>query len=394
MMRARLTRRTLGGWGLGLAFGQLLPPRFAAAAQGPEDVLPKAQRRLQVASGEELRNALAAAKPGDEILLGDGTYAGEFRLRADGRPDAPIVLRAARRFGATLVDRITLAGRHGVLAELAFTGEGQPLLANDFCRLTRCRVTRPTRVAAIGIVRGRSCRVDHCEISDFVQRGINVDLDDPVEAPRIDHNYLHDQKRGGGNAGSAIGVGQTAVHNLKTPHAIVEYNLLENTAHSETIACKSSGNLVQFNTVLDGRTINNRHGKNNSYIANWIEDSHGLNLNDRGCMAIGNRLVNCKVGLRVSAGTDAPDDVGSGKANKFPFGEGCLFVDNEADELIVGYVAERWKDPMPARDTQIEGHRGRIVYGLETGTRVMDGTKRAVPQPVRLTRDQVGPDAA
>ena len=55
-----------------------------------------AQRRVDVTSVAELRAAVNAAAPGDDIVLAPGTYdiQGKIAVRRAGRPDAPITLRA------------------------------------------------------------------------------------------------------------------------------------------------------------------------------------------------------------------------------------------------------------------------------------------------------------
>lgn len=51
---------------------------------------------VPVTNAAELTAALAAAKPGDEIRLADGTYGGNFVAATDGTADAPIVLCGSR----------------------------------------------------------------------------------------------------------------------------------------------------------------------------------------------------------------------------------------------------------------------------------------------------------
>jgi parallel beta-helix repeat protein len=61
-------------------------------------------RRVPVDSVEELRAAMAAAQPGDTILVADGTYevTGNLVASVAGLPSAPIVLRAASPRGVLL----------------------------------------------------------------------------------------------------------------------------------------------------------------------------------------------------------------------------------------------------------------------------------------------------
>ena len=54
---------------------------------------PAHPRAVAVGDADQLREALAAAEPGDVISLADGTYAGSFTLDASGTAEDPIVLR-------------------------------------------------------------------------------------------------------------------------------------------------------------------------------------------------------------------------------------------------------------------------------------------------------------
>jgi MYXO-CTERM domain-containing protein len=56
---------------------------------------PAHPRAVAVGDADELRDALAAAQPGDVITLADGTYAGSFAIEASGSAEDPIVLRGS-----------------------------------------------------------------------------------------------------------------------------------------------------------------------------------------------------------------------------------------------------------------------------------------------------------
>jgi nitrous oxidase accessory protein NosD len=65
-----------------------LPPEIGTAPGVP--ACPEGG--IEVATAEELRDALAQAKPGDVIQLADGTYEGSFVADSPGEMDAPIHL--------------------------------------------------------------------------------------------------------------------------------------------------------------------------------------------------------------------------------------------------------------------------------------------------------------
>src|SRR5215469_17007347 len=50
----------------------------------------------EIGSADEISRALADAKPGDELVMKDGTWKDQvIRFKADGATDKPITLRAA-----------------------------------------------------------------------------------------------------------------------------------------------------------------------------------------------------------------------------------------------------------------------------------------------------------
>lgn len=97
------------------------------APAGVIQILPAADA-VVVSDERELANAIRNAQPGDHILLNPGTYLVRHGLEAvaDGTPDAPIFLRAAKLGDAQLqirtVEGIILHGAHWVIENLSMEG--------------------------------------------------------------------------------------------------------------------------------------------------------------------------------------------------------------------------------------------------------------------------------
>jgi hypothetical protein len=78
----------------------------SGGGSGQDQAMPAAQPEdcpaatVTVRSSEELSAALAAAGPGDSILIADGTYEGKFVARGSGTAEAPVFLCGSR--GAVL----------------------------------------------------------------------------------------------------------------------------------------------------------------------------------------------------------------------------------------------------------------------------------------------------
>ncbi|WP_217197616.1 right-handed parallel beta-helix repeat-containing protein [Streptomyces buecherae] len=79
-----------------LACGGLLAA--GSALQGPAHATPvHSAATIPVSSAQQLKDALAAAKPGDTIKLADGTYRGNFKTTRAGSRDSPITLIGSAR---------------------------------------------------------------------------------------------------------------------------------------------------------------------------------------------------------------------------------------------------------------------------------------------------------
>ncbi|MGH9723169.1 MAG: chondroitinase-B domain-containing protein, partial [Bryobacteraceae bacterium] len=72
------------------------------AATRPVPGGPGSPNEKRVSDARELSAALAAARPGDVILLANGIYTGQFGIRASGEPGNPIVIRGESQDGAVL----------------------------------------------------------------------------------------------------------------------------------------------------------------------------------------------------------------------------------------------------------------------------------------------------
>ena len=80
----------------------------AAQSAATSDGLCVNPGHVSVSSADELRNALASARPGETIVLGAGTYQGDFAVSRSGAQSAPITLCGPR--DAVLVGESVASG--------------------------------------------------------------------------------------------------------------------------------------------------------------------------------------------------------------------------------------------------------------------------------------------
>lgn len=368
-----------------------------------------ATRELPVASDAQLAEALAAAEPGDHIVLEDGSYAtsGEFRLVRGGTVGRPVVLRAARPLAARLAGPFTVDADDVVVTGLRFTSGSA--VGGDRLHVLSCSFDDTDEGIALNVGRGQDVTVAYCAFVGCRGRGLSIDPSgkaDKVRGTHAHHNLFKSfVGRAGQNAHEALQIGQGGVDALLRVGAVVEDNLfLDVSVDSETISVKSSDNTIRRNTFRDCRSRpTNRFGNDNRWHANWIESSHGIWIYGAGHELAGNRIIDSRDGIAIMAGNAPPLSIrgraltakGELKVLR-PHCQDVRVVGNEADRLIIGKVIEQSGEAytMPAVGTRIAGHVGPIELELEQDTRIDPAVPAGVPVAARLDPKEVGPEAA
>jgi hypothetical protein len=143
----------------------------APAYKLPQPCAVRYQRRVDVRSEDDLRTALADARPGDLIALGDGRYTGAFDVHASGTPTAPIVLCGAATAvldaGSVHVGTVLhLQGNHWIVSGFGIEN-GQRGIVLDAASHNRLTGLRVRRIGQEGVhLRSGSSHnvIDHCVI--------------------------------------------------------------------------------------------------------------------------------------------------------------------------------------------------------------------------------------
>ncbi|MBI5687234.1 MAG: hypothetical protein HZC54_19345 [Verrucomicrobia bacterium] len=251
----------------------------------------------------ELDAAIRSLGPGAMVLVSDGTYETKRPIRIEGKrgtAEAPIVLRAEHRGGATIGGAAGFVIRdceHLVLEGFVFTNDAD----QQAVQLVNCRHVRVTRntfrlserakprhwehwVTVDGARSGHN-RVDHNLFERKVNRGSPLFIRGDDEAlvcsqhDRVDHNHFrdvvfangengHETIRTGGNDLGASG---------RSSFTIIEENLLERcSGEDEIMSLKSSNNIVRNNTLLNCRgAICLRLGNRSVVSGNFIIATDG-----------------------------------------------------------------------------------------------------------------------
>jgi hypothetical protein len=254
-----------------------------------DDELPACKNTVNVMDSGALATAITSAKAGDCIVLGDGNYTIPA-ITKQGTADAPIVIKAANIMKATVNTRaLKISGSAYVVVQgLMYTsGTAVSISDCDHCRVTRNRFQLMDGGFDTLTVSGTSkyTRVDHNDFGPKTVLGNTIMLAGAgpqiVQFTRVDHNYFHDVKGGGGNGWETIRAGLSGWA-WSSSHTVIEYNLFERcTGDPETISIKSSDNTLRFNTMRNnvGEMVL-RHGNRQIVYGNYIVDGpSGMRVN-------------------------------------------------------------------------------------------------------------------
>lgn len=269
--------------GLGAVTALLLVFVASAAAfgrTGPERVL--------VRTPGEYADAVRRLRPGDTVVLADGTWK-DFQalFTGEGRPGHPITLTAQTPGKVVLTGQsnLRMAGEHLVVSNLVFldgwspTGEVVSFRRNREQRANHSRVTgvvidhysKPDRGESDHWVAlyGHHNRFDHNQLVGKTNRGATmVVVRDPEQGldnrHRIDHNWFGPRPNLGANGGETLRVG-TSHESLSDSHTVVEYNWFEGCdGEVEIVSSKSGANTYRGNVFFHSRgAMVLRHGDGN-----------------------------------------------------------------------------------------------------------------------------------
>jgi poly(beta-D-mannuronate) lyase len=281
--------------------------------------LPSFAAETLVADAKAFDEAQKAAKPGDVIVLKNGTWVdAKLKIRASGTEELPVMVKAETS-GQVLLSgdsRVQIGAKYVLLEGLKFenpTGDEALELRIDSdelahgCRITQCAVvnTLPTVEGAKSSrflsIYGSEHRIDHCSFEGKTTAGTTVvvwlgDEKEAHGAHRIDHNYFGPRQRLGKNGGETIRIGDSKT-SMQNARCVVEHNVFEKCdGEAECISNKSCGNLYQRNTFREvSGTLTLRHGnrcivKENAFLGNGAKGTGGIRLVGEDHQVIGNYL--------------------------------------------------------------------------------------------------------
>ena len=237
---------------------------------------------------KELKAAVAAAKPGDQILLATGEWKdANIVLSGTGTAQKPLLISAQNPGDVILSGNssLKLSGEYLIVKNLYFkngyAAKGNVIefrtssdkLANN-CRLTGIVIenySKPEKFVTDHwlVLFGKNNRVDHCTFVDKLNQGTTliVELSDERSQQNyhsIDSNYFKGRQRLGSNGGETIRVG-VSKYSLTPSRTNIKYNYFERcNGEVEIVSIKSGENQISFNTFFECEgSLVLRHGSKN-----------------------------------------------------------------------------------------------------------------------------------
>lgn len=264
-----------------------------------------------ITSNEALYQAVKKAKPGEVVLIADGTYEDiKLIVNNSGKPGLPLTIKAAHpgKVFFTGDAKVEMWGEYLVLEGIWFKdgnrdiqvwkshGPGLVAMYGSHNRVTACvfdcfdeanSAYITTSLSAEGKV-PQYCRIDHCSFTDKITFDQVINLNNTARAikdgsaggpamyHRVDHCFFSNPQKPG-NAGGGIRIGY---YRNDIGRCLVDSNLfMRQDSEAEIITSKSRENVYYSNTYLNCQgTMNFRHGDhqvaiNNFYLGN--DQLHG-----------------------------------------------------------------------------------------------------------------------
>ncbi len=281
-------------------------------------------KTILVKTAAELKQANAAALPGDIIILQDGVWKdNKLEFTCNGTAAQPITFKAQTP-GKVFISghsSLSIGGNYLVVDGFYFTngyaGDGPIIqfkkdnktLANN-CRVTSTVINdfnNPLRLDENYWVAfyGKNNRMDHCSFFNKKNMGVMmaVILDDERSRENfhsIDHNYFGFRLPLASNTGEMlrVGVSQHCEFNSNTQ---IHDNFFEHCdGETEIISLKSGANTVRNNLFKECQgAVVLRHGDNNTvenniFLGNGKKGTGGVRVINKGQWIVNNLFYQCK----------------------------------------------------------------------------------------------------
>ena len=274
---------------------------------------------VEVASLAELEKAIAAAAPGDHIIVADGQYdsSDSIDIAVAGTEERPIVIRAKSVGGVEIRGeagfRLERPTAFVVIDGFVFThnaGEMQLGAGVHHCRITRnvFELAVAQRGRYLSVV-GDDNEIDHNTFRNKDTEGQMIHVQGTggramAQRTWIHHNYFHDFRNSRRNNSSALHIGHSG-RSMTPAYSVVEHNLFVRTqGENEGGICnKATDNIYRFNTMGEGSSeLSLRHGKRCIVYGNYFVGGNGLRFFSHDHRIYSNYFENCRPAITIGNG--------------------------------------------------------------------------------------------
>lgn len=329
---------------------------------------------------QEYRDAVKKLRPGDTIVLANGTWKDfEIVLTGNGTEAKPITLTAQTK-GQVVISgqsNLRLSGQYLHVTGLVFRDGYSPTNTVIAFRRTAGEYAYHSRVSEVVIdhfnnperhetdfwvmLYGKNNRFDHNHLEGKSNNGVTMAVRlDSVESQenhhRIDHNYFGPRPVLGSNGGETLRIG-TSHHSMSNSFTKVEYNYFDRCdGEVEIISSKSGSNVFRGNVFYESRgTLTLRHGndnlvEDNVFIGNSVDHTGGIRLINKR-QTIRNNYMSGLKGYRFGGALVIMNGVPNSPINRYhqvedSVVEGNTIVDSDHIEFAAGSDEERSAVPI------------------------------------------------
>ena len=307
-------------WGLGLSAAMAIA---AAGLIAPSDI---AMARSQiVGSADKFAAAVAAARPGDEVLVAAGTYADWTMLvpaTAGGEPGHPVRIAAEQPGAVTLTgdSLIDVSASHVEISGFRFEGTGAPSLRinGSHIRATGLEFQgagnrrKPHAPILVIGTRATDNEIDNCLFVGSASVSLQVRM--PTESGgglplrnSIHHNEFRDIPRYSGNGQEPIQVGQGPGGREMLGTSVEHNRFIRADGDDELVSVKTSGNRIRFNVAMDSEGgISLRGGDHNLVEGNvLVHTKRGIVIAGTGHVVVDNYVNDpSREGILLAIGSE------------------------------------------------------------------------------------------
>ena len=333
-----------------------------------------------VDSPKAYKKSLGQVKPGDKIVLANGTWQDfEILFKANGTKEAPIELTAQTKGQVILSGQsnLRLAGKYLVVSGLVFKDGYTPSNSVITFRSNKENLAYHSRVTEVVIdnfnnpdkresdywvaIYGQYNRFDHNYLTGKRNKGVTVAVrldskNSQENHHKIDHNYFGPRPILGSNGGETLRIG-TSHYSLSNSYSLVENNYFDRCdGEVEIISVKSGQNRIRNNVFFESRgTLTMRHGngniiEENIFFGNGVDHTGGIRVINKD-QIIKNNYLEGLTGYRFGSGFTVMNGVPNSKINRYHKVANALvgnnsFINVSHIQLAAGSDAERSAVPI------------------------------------------------